>query len=89
MSLYWIISIASLIGVWLNIHKNANCFVIWTGTNAVWTYVDIKHEIYPQAALQAVYFLLAIYGLCQWSKGSCSITSNTRKGRTDDSKNST
>ena len=57
----WMISVVSLLGVWLNIERSV--------TNATWAYVDLKHEIYPQAALQSVYFMLAIYGICQWSKG--------------------
>lgn len=65
--LYWLISILALIGVWLNIKKRVACFWIWSFTNAVWTYVDFKHGIYAQAALQAVYFLLAIYGIYKWS----------------------
>ena len=67
--LYWLTSIASLIGVYLNIKKKVACFWIWAVTNAIWTFVDIKHGINAQAALQAVYFMLAIYGICQWSKG--------------------
>lgn len=65
--LYWITSLASLFGVWLNIKKHVACFWIWAFTNATWTYVDLKHEIYPQAALQAAYFVLALYGIGKWS----------------------
>jgi nicotinamide mononucleotide transporter len=67
--LYWLISLASLFGVWLNIRKHVAGFWIWAFTNATWAYVDLQHEIYPQAALQSVYFMLALYGICQWSKG--------------------
>jgi nicotinamide riboside transporter PnuC len=64
--LYWITSIASLIGVYLNIQKHVACFYIWCVTNAVWTYADLQHGIYPQAAVQSAYFLMAIWGLCTW-----------------------
>ena len=74
--LYWMTSIASLIGVWLNIKKHVACFYIWTATNAIWAYVDLKHEIYPQAALQSIYFLMAIYGVCIWSR--CRVKSNKK-----------
>ena len=74
--LYWITSIASLIGVYLNIKKHVACFWIWSVTNAIWAYVDLKHEIYPQAALQSVYFLLAVYGICTWSR--CRIKKNIK-----------
>ena len=62
--LYWITSIASLIGVY------------WSGTHAVWTHVDLKHAIYPQAALQSIYFLMAVYGICTWSR--CRIKSKKK-----------
>jgi len=65
--LYWLTSIAALIGVWFNIRKHVACFWIWAFTNAVWVYADIQHDILPQAALQFVYFLLSIYGIWKWS----------------------
>ena len=64
---YWLTSLAALVGVWLNIQRRAACFVIWSFTNAVWVYADLTHGIYPQAALQFVYFLLSIYGIWKWS----------------------
>ena len=67
---YWLTSLAALIGVWLNIQRRVACFWIWMVTNAVWVVADIRHEIYPQAALQSVYFLLSIYGIWRWSKRS-------------------
>jgi len=35
--------------------------------NASLAGVSFKHEIYPQAALQGVYFLFAVWGICKWS----------------------
>ena len=64
----WCVSLAALVGVWLNIKKHVACFYIWTCTNAVWTAVDAAHGIWPQAALQAVYFVLAVYGACKWRR---------------------
>ena len=65
--LYWLIAVAALVGVWLNIRKHVACFWIWALTNATWTVVDYQHGIYPQAVLQAVYFVLSVYGIWQWS----------------------
>jgi len=65
--LLWLVSIASLVGVWLNIRRRVACFYIWTATNAVWMVVDASHGIWPQAALQGVYFGLAVYGIRAWS----------------------
>ena len=66
--LYWLISIAALIGVWLNIRKHVGCFWIWVATNATWAVVDYTHGIYSQATLQAIYCALSIYGIWQWSR---------------------
>jgi hypothetical protein len=66
--LYWFTSVAALVGVWLNIHRHIGCFIIWSLTNAIWTYADIAHGIYAQAALQAVYFALSLYGFAKWRK---------------------
>jgi len=65
---YWLTSIAAVIGVWLNIKKHVACFWIWSATNATWTYVDFTHGMYPQAALQAVYCVLSLYGIWKWTR---------------------
>ena len=52
--LYWLIALAALLGVWLNIHRHVASFWIWSVTNAAWACVDWAHGIYPQAALQAL-----------------------------------
>ena len=67
--LHWLTSAAALIAVWLNIRKCAWCFPIWIGTNATWAVVDWTHGLHAQAALMAVYVLLAIYGCWRWTKG--------------------
>jgi nicotinamide mononucleotide transporter len=66
--LYWLTSLAALIGVWLNIRKHVASFWIWAFTNAVWAGVDYVHGIHAQAALQTVYFALSIYGIWKWSR---------------------
>ena len=65
-ALYWATSVASLIGVVLNIHGRRAAFGIWCVTNAVWTVADLRHGLPQQAAVQAVYFVLSIYGLWRW-----------------------
>jgi nicotinamide mononucleotide transporter len=66
-AVFWLTAVAALVGVVLNIHRHVACFWIWAATNAVWVYADIAHGIYPQAALQAVYFALSVYGIWKWS----------------------
>ncbi len=65
--LCWSASLAALVGVWLNIHRHVACFCLLSATNAVWVYADLKHGIRAQAALQAVYFVLALYGIRKWT----------------------
>jgi len=65
--LYWMTAVLSLIGVVLNIHGYRVCFVLWAITNAIWAVADYRHGLPQQAALQAVYFGLSIYGIVRWS----------------------
>jgi nicotinamide riboside transporter PnuC len=58
----------SLLGVWLNIKKMRICFYFWGVSNAGWVWIDWDAGIYAQAGLQAVYFLLSIYGIWEWRR---------------------
>lgn len=63
----WAITALSIVGVILNIKKNKNCFLIWTFTNTAWMAYDFKIGAYAQSALFAVYAVLAVYGMIEWS----------------------
>ena len=83
--LYWLTSLASLFGVWLNIRNHVACFWIWPVTNASWACVDFEHDIYPQAALHTAYFHMALYGIGKWRTNYCSMRKHhsisPRKGK--------
>ena len=64
----WIVTIMSIIGVYLNIKKLKACFYIWAFTNFSWMLIDFYFGLYSQAFLFAVYFTLAIYGIYEWRK---------------------
>lgn len=64
----WIVAILSIIGVVLNVRQDRRCFYLWTGTNAAWAVVDFSQGLYAQAALFAVYFGLAVWGLYAWKR---------------------
>lgn len=64
--LSWVVSGFSLIGVYLNIKKKHECFVIWFFTNASWTVYDFYIGAYAQSFLFFIYTLLALYGLYEW-----------------------
>jgi nicotinamide riboside transporter PnuC len=66
----WSLTLASLAGVVLNIRRDRRCFYLWSVTNASWTVVDTVHGIHAQAALQAVYFGLALWGIRAWKRES-------------------
>jgi len=66
----WTLAALSIVGVVLNIRRRRECFIVWCATNAAWTVVDVVHQVWAQAALQFVYFLLAIWGLIEWKKHS-------------------
>jgi len=73
--LTWLITIISLIGVWLNIKKNKLCFKIWAVTNFSWAsynyyvaYNTDKKGMYAQAVLFTTYFILALYGMYSWKE---------------------
>jgi nicotinamide riboside transporter PnuC len=68
MTWLWLVSAASLLGVVLNIHHRAECFAIWIATNVIWAAVDWSQGIHAQAALHALYVLLAVHGLHKWTR---------------------
>jgi nicotinamide riboside transporter PnuC len=65
-NLTWALTILSLIGVVLNIHKRKECFYIWAVTNFGWAVYDFAIGAMAQGALFAVYFCLAIWGIVKW-----------------------
>ena len=68
--LYWLTSLAALIGIWLNIRGHVACFWIWAVTNLIWAIADLQHGLPQQAVLQGIYFGMSIYGIWCWSSRS-------------------
>jgi len=64
----WPITVLSIIGVILNIHKRKEGFIIWLFTNGSWCVYDYMIGAYAQSALFAVYFCLAVWGLVKWGR---------------------
>ena len=64
----WTISALSIIGVVLNIHHRRACFIVWGVTNVAWMGIDASRGIWAQAALQACYCGLSVYGYWKWKK---------------------
>lgn len=70
--LYWLLAIASLAGVLLNIRRMRACFVVWMLTNATWCAVDAHAGLPAQATLMAVYAGLAVWGFFAWRRPATS-----------------
>lgn len=64
----WLVTVASLVGVILNIHKIRVCFIIWAATNVWWCIYDFSIGAHAQSFLMLVYFVLAIWGIIKWRK---------------------
>lgn len=64
--LMWIVTIASLVGVVLNIKKKRLCFIVWLCTNSLWCIYDFYIKSYAQSLLFLIYVGLAIYGIYEW-----------------------
>ena len=65
-TLGWIAAAVSLIGVVLNIRHDRRCFIVWGITNATWVIVDAQAGVWSQAALQALYCGLSVWGWRHW-----------------------
>jgi len=64
----WGLAVLSLVGVILNIRHDRRCFAVWMVTNGSWAVVDAAHGIWGQAALQAVYFGMSVWGFIEWAQ---------------------
>ncbi|MFQ5471264.1 MAG: nicotinamide mononucleotide transporter [Dehalococcoidia bacterium] len=62
----WMIAIASLLGVVLNVYKLRLCFALWLVSNTSWAIVDFAHGLPAQGALQSVYACLSVWGWFKW-----------------------
>lgn len=67
----WFLTGLSLTGVILNCLKNRRCFILWMVSNASWAVVDFRAadtnpQLYAQAWLFVVYFILAVWGWFRW-----------------------
>ena len=69
----WSITVLALVGVWLNIKKRQSCFAVWLVTNTAWCVVDLRHGLYAQAALMAVYAVLSVWGLWAWRTNAAEV----------------
>lgn len=60
--------ILALAGTYLNADKKRSGFYFWLITNAYFSVESVMVGLYAQAALFAVFFVLAIKGLYTWKE---------------------
>lgn len=63
-----ILTIASLIGNYLNCRKKKICFILWIVCNIGWMCVDLNAGSYSRMLLNAVQIGFNIYGYKHWAK---------------------
>ncbi len=64
----WLLAIVSLSGNIFNVKKSVVCFYIWAIGEVFWFILDIKSGAFGRAFLDLVQFVLAIWGIIEWSK---------------------
>ena len=62
----WCLAALSVLGVILNVRRRPICFACWLVTSGSWAVLDWQHGLPAQAALQATYFVLSLWGLLRW-----------------------
>lgn len=62
------VAVVSLVGTVANVHRLRWGFVCWMVTNACWVVYDLALGAWPQAALMAVYWCLALWGFIRWGR---------------------
>jgi len=64
----WIVTIASIIGAYLNAKGKISGFYFWLPANIAWIIIDIQHSLYAQAALFTYYSIICIIGIITWRR---------------------
>ena len=62
----WLVTVAAIVGTIANVKRLRWCFAVWIFTNGSFALYDVYKTAYPQAALQAIYLCLSVWGLYTW-----------------------
>lgn len=65
----WMATAIALLGVWLNNNRRRTCFVLWLVSNAITFCIHAAVGMWPLAARDGAFFLLAIHGWRLWGGG--------------------
>lgn len=64
----WILTVASLVGNYLNSSKRICGFYVWILCNTGWMVYDISTEIYSRAILDIIQTGFCVLGIIKWRK---------------------
>lgn len=62
----WAATAIALIGVWLNNRRRRACFAMWLISNAITFVIHVVAGMWPLAARDSAFFVLAIHGWWLW-----------------------
>ncbi len=62
----WTATAVALMGVWMNNRRRRACFVLWMVSNALTLGIHAAAGMWPLAARDGAFFLLAIHGWRLW-----------------------
>jgi nicotinamide riboside transporter PnuC len=63
-----IVTIAAIVGVWLNNHRRRECFLVWLVTNAASAGIHAYVGVWSLAARDLAFLALAVHGWWRWGK---------------------
>ncbi len=64
----WFLTVASLIGNYLNCRRKKICFIIWIAVNIGWLWYDLSTRVFSRAVLDSVQVLFSAFGYQQWAR---------------------
>jgi nicotinamide riboside transporter PnuC len=69
-ALGWVATAVALVGVWLNNRRRRACFALWLVSNSMTFLLHAIAGMWPLAARDGAFFVLAIHGWWLWTAQS-------------------
>lgn len=64
----WTATTIALLGVWMNNCRRRACFVLWLISNGITLGIHAAAGMWPIAAHDGAFFIMAIHGWCLWGR---------------------
>ncbi|HPD15841.1 MAG TPA: nicotinamide mononucleotide transporter [Planctomycetota bacterium] len=65
---FWLVTVGSLVGAWLNARQRRAGFAVWMCTNTAWAVKAASAADWPQAAQWIAYTLISLHGWIVWGR---------------------